>query len=179
VPPKNVSLWHMDSEVYLLTGGFVLGMAAMMLFLTGFESVLLAMCVPAGIVPGAIAVAYGVVVRLREIDERKADEALRAFAAYLKPYRRIGLDDLARNTGRTRMQAEHDLGDAIARGYLRGVIDRAAQEFVTEGGTSADVFLGKCPHCGGIVNRWAFPEEAFTCPFCERPVSVPAATPSK
>ena len=27
MPSTKPSLWHMDSEVYLLTGGFVLGMA--------------------------------------------------------------------------------------------------------------------------------------------------------
>lgn len=107
----KASLWHIDSEVYLLGGGMVLGMATMMIFLTGFESVLLAMCVPGGVVPGVIAVGYGLVVRTWEAKARKYEEALRALAAYVKPYRRIPLNDLAANTGKTRMQAEQMLGD--------------------------------------------------------------------
>ena len=182
MPPASSvkgELWHMPSEVYLLPGGFVLGMAAMVIGLTGPDGPLLSICLPVGVFPGAAAMLYGVKVRLDERKARLREEELKKFAAYVRPYRRIGLDDLARNTVRTRMQTEQDLGEAIAHGYLRGVIDRAAEEFVTEEGTSADVFLGKCPHCGGIVNRWAFPEEAFTCPYCERPVHVPPAVPSK
>ncbi|MGQ0797136.1 MAG: PCI domain-containing protein [Methanobacteriota archaeon] len=180
-PSAKASLWHMDSEVYLLPGGFVLGMAVMMILLTnatGAGSVLAALCVPIGVVPGAIAVGYGLIVRSWESKARKYEEALRALAAYVKPYRRIPLNDLAANTGRTRMQAEQMLGDAIDRGYLRGVIDRSAQEFVVQEAVPHQVLVERCPHCGGDVNRWSFPEESFTCPYCDRAVAAPGARSS-
>lgn len=176
VPSTKPSLWHMDSEVYLLGGGMVLGMASMMIAVTGFESVLLAMCVPGGVVPGIIAVGYGLVVRTWESKARKYEEALRAFAAYVKPYRRISLNDLAANTGKTRMQAEQMLGDAIDRGHLQGVIDRSSQEFVVKEAVPHQVLVGRCPHCGGDVNRWSFPEESFACPYCERAVRASPST---
>jgi hypothetical protein len=164
----------MPSEVYLLTGGFVLGMVAMVLLLTGATgagSILAALCVPTGVVPGVIAVGYGLVVRSWESKARRYEEALRSLAAYVTPYRRIPLDDIAKNTGRTRMQVEQMLGDAIDRGYLRGVIDRSSQEFVVQEAVPQQVLVDRCPHCGGIVNQWAFPEESFPCPYCERPVA--------
>jgi len=154
----------------------VLGMAVMMIAVTGFESVLLAMCIPGGVVPGIIAVGYGLVVRTWESKARKYEEALRALAAYVKPYRRIPLNDLARNTGKTRMQAEQMIGDAIARGYLQGVIDRSSQEFVVKEAVPHQILVERCSHCGGDVNRWSFPEESFTCPYCERAVRVSPST---
>jgi hypothetical protein len=165
-------LWHMPSEVYLFAGGFVLGFAVIVIGLTGWRDTLLAICLPAGVIPGAAAVAYGIKVRLDERAERARDEALKDFASYVKTYRRIGLDDLAKNLGRPRIEAERMLAEAVQRGHLQGVIDRAAQEFVVQEAVPHQVFVGKCPHCGGIVDRWAFPEESFVCPYCDRPVRV-------
>lgn len=165
-------LWHMPSEVYLFAGGFVLGFAVIVIGLTGFRDTLLAICLPAGVIPGAAAVIYGVKVRLDERAERLLEEELKDFASYVKTYRRIGLDDLAKNTGRVRIEVERMLAEAIQRGFLKGVIDRAAQEFVVEEAVPHQVFIGKCPHCGGAFDRWSFPEESFTCPYCERAVRV-------
>ncbi len=158
-----------DAETMLMAGGFVLVFALIVVFLTfTFTPVLAYICVPGGVLPGAIAVLFGVIEWYRETQ-------LKEFATWLGTYRRIRMDELARKLGKTPMETERLLARAIELKYVDGVIDRSTDEFVLASAEKQQVFVERCPHCGGVVNRWAFPEERFPCPYCNVAVEVPAA----
>jgi hypothetical protein len=82
---------------------------------------------------------------------------------------------MAQRLGRTRFETEKLLGRAIGEGLVTGAIDRTTDEFVSREAVKQEHFVGRCPACGGNVDRWYFPEERVTCPYCERAVTVPAA----
>jgi|GEM_PF-4250456 len=86
------------------------------------------------------------------------------------------MDVLAQRLGASRFEFEKLLGQAIEKGLVSGVVDRAHDEFVLKEGETPSVFVGKCPWCGGDVNKWAFPEEVWTCPYCERSVTTPSTS---
>ena len=111
--------------------------------------------------PGVVLLYYG-------WKARRTEEVLVDFTTRVRMYRRIGLDDLARLFGRTRPDIEKLLAQAIDRGLLNGVVDRASNEFVLRETFGQQVFVEKCPSCGGRVGRWSFPEERFTCPLLRR-----------
>lgn len=158
----------MDATTLLAMGGFVLGFALIVVLLTfQFTPILGYICIPGGVIPGAIAVLLGVVEWHRE-------KSLKEFAALLGRYRRIRMDDLATKLGKTPMQTEKILTKALELNYVAGVVDRSTGEFVLAEAEKQQVFMERCPHCGGVVNRWAFPEERFPCPYCNVAVEVPA-----
>ena len=78
---------------------------------------------------------------------------LTEFATWMKTYRRISLDDLAKKLGTTPMQTERTLAQAIERGLLKGVVDRATDEFVVQDTEAQQIFIRTCPHCGGDVDE--------------------------
>ncbi len=159
----------MDATTLLAMGGFVLGFGLIVVLLTfPFTPILAYICVPGGVLPGGIAVLLGVIEWHRE-------KELKEFATWLRTYRRIRMDELARKVGKTPMQAERLLSRAIELNYVAGVIDRSTDEFVLAEAEKQQVFVERCPHCGGVVNRWAFPEERFPCPYCSVAVEVPAS----
>ncbi|OGS60088.1 MAG: hypothetical protein A3K59_05420 [Euryarchaeota archaeon RBG_19FT_COMBO_69_17] len=160
----SASIWKMDPIAYFAIGGFFLffGLFFGVFFLgtLGQVDFLAWMCLPPTIVPGSIALAYGVVAWRRE-------HALLAFADWAKSQRRIKMDLMAQRIGRTRFDAERLLGEAIDRKLVNGVIDRASDEFVNLDHAGQQLFAGKCPNCGGEFSVWYFPEERFKCPYCE------------
>ncbi len=164
----------MDASTMLAIGGFVLVFAAVAVGATIWTTPILAyICVPGGILPGAALLGWGLL-------EHRREKHLQEFATWIRAYRRISMDDLARRLGKSSMEAERDLAQAMDRGLVKGVIDRSTDEFVLAGSEGQQVFLERCPHCCGTVNRWGFPQERFTCPYCNTPVEVPgtaAATP--
>jgi len=165
---KAKGFMSLDATTLLAAGGFVLVFSLITILVPWSQgvSILAYICIPAGVVPASIALLLGVV-------EWRRETAAQEFAEWVNAHRRIGMEEMARQLGTTRFETEKRLADAIDRGLVKGVIDRAADEFVLAGTKSQQVFLEKCPYCGGDVNRWAFPEERFTCPYCERAVSVP------
>ncbi len=167
--PEGGGPLGMDATTLLAIGGFVLGFGLIVVLLTfSFTPILAYICIPGGVLPGAIAVLFGVVEWHRE-------KALKEFATWLQTYRRIRMDELARKVGKTPMEAERLLNRAIELKYVAGVVDRSTDEFVLAEAEKQQVFVERCPHCGGVVNRWAFPEERFPCPYCNVAVEVPAA----
>ncbi len=170
--PEGGGPLGMDASTLLAMGGFVLGFGLIVVLLTfPFTPILAYICIPGGIVPGAIAVLLGLIEYHRE-------RQLKEFATWLRTYRRIRMDELARKVGRTPMEAERLLNRAIELKYVAGVVDRSTDEFVLAEAERQQVFVERCPHCGGVVNRWAFPEERFACPYCNVGVDVPPATAS-
>ncbi len=165
----------LDADTMLMAGGFVLGFALIVVLMTiSLTPILAYICIPGGMIPGALAVLFGV------IEWRRAKE-LKDFATLLQTYRRIRMDELARKIGKTEMDTDRLLTRAIELKYVAGVIDRATGEFVLAEAEKHQVFVERCPHCGGVVNRWAFPEERFPCPYCQIAVEVPtqpASAPS-
>jgi hypothetical protein len=161
----------LDAETMLAAGGFVLVFALVVVFVTiTFTPIVSYICVPGGVLPAAIALLFGVVEWHRE-------KELKEFAALLGRYRRIRTEDLAVKLGKKPMETERLLTRALELNYVDGVVDRATGEFVLATAEKQQVFVERCPHCGGVVNRWAFPEERFPCPYCEVAVEVPAAAP--
>ena len=161
----------LDAETLLMAGGSVLVFALIVVFLTITLTPILAyICVPGGVIPAAIALLFGVIEWHRE-------KQLKEFAALLGRYRRVRMDDLATKLGRTPVETERLLTRALELKYVEGVVDRATGEFVLAGVEKQQVFVERCPHCGGVVNRWAFPEERFPCPYCNVAVEAPASAP--
>ncbi len=162
----------LDSATMLAAGGFVLVFALIVVFITfSLTPILMYICIPGGVVPAAIALLFGVIEWHRE-------KQLTEFATWLQTYRRIRMDELARKVGKTPMEAERLLTRAIELKYVSGVIDRSTDEFVLASAEKQQVFVERCPHCGGVVNRWAFPEERFPCPYCNVAVEAPTANGS-
>jgi len=171
IAPHGPKMWRPDAMTLLFIGGSILGFGAVMLGMLSFLAMDLfplfgGMCIPGLILPGAVLLAWGVVAWRRE---RRLEE----FASWLRAHRREKMDTLAQRLGTNRYGMELLLGKAIEKGLVKGVVDRSTDEFVCLQAAGSQVFVGKCPQCGGDVNRWAFPEERFTCPYCEQSVTVP------
>ena len=160
-------LLGLDAWVYLVMGGFFL-----VFFLFPFSAIgssvpeLTWVCLFGGVVPSAGIVLYGA---YRWAVERH----VRALAAMAQTYRRIKLDEFARRAGTTRLKSDQGLAQAVKRGYVKGFVDRASDEFVVQEAVAQQVFVAKCPTCGAQVDRWAFPEERFPCPYCGAGILVP------
>ncbi len=170
--PEGGGPLGLDAGTMLVAGGFVLVFALIAILLTISLTPFLAyICIPGGVIPASIALLFGVIEWHRE-------KELKDFAALLGRYRRIRMEELAAKVGTTPMQTEKLLTRAIELKYVQGVVDRATGEFVLEGAEKQQVFVERCPHCGGVVNRWAFPEERFPCPYCSVAVEVPASAPA-
>ena len=157
----------MEASVYLMMGGFILVFALMTLALTGFQPFLVWFCVFGGIAPSSIVVLYGAY-------RWRIERNLRALAAVVQTYRRIKLDELARIAGRKRLEVEQQIVKAVANGYVKGFVDRATDEFVVQEAVAQQVYVEKCPTCGARVDRWAFREERFPCPYCNAGIQIPA-----
>lgn len=169
--PEGGGPLGLDAETMLMAGGFVLVFALIVVFLTfTLTPFLVYICVPGGILPATIALLFGGI-------EWRRERRLKEFAALLGRYRRIRMDDLATKLGQTPMEAERLLTRALELKYVAGVVDRATGEFVLAEAEKEQVFVERCPHCGGVVNRWAFPEERFPCPYCDVAVEAPATAP--
>ena len=167
--PEGGGPLGLDADTLLAAGGFVLVFALIVIFITfTLTPILMYICIPGGVAPAAIALLFGVVAWHRE-------KQLKDFAALLGRYRRIRMDDLATKLGRTPVETERLLTRALELKYVAGVVDRATGEFVLQEAEKQQVFMERCPHCGGVVNRWAFPEERFPCPYCNVAVEVPPA----
>ena len=164
----------LDADTMLAMGGFVFGFALIVVLLTTALTptpILAYICVPGGVIPGAIALLLGVV-------EWHRVKQLREFAALLGRYRRVRMDDLSTKLGKTPVKTERLLTRALELKYVEGVVDRATGEFVVAGAEKEQIFVERCPHCGGVVNRWSFPEERFPCPYCKVAVEAPASPPA-
>ncbi len=169
--PEGGGPLGLDASTLLAMGGFVLGFGLIVVLLTfSLTPIPSFICIPGGVVPGAIAVLLGTI-------EWQREKALKEFATWIRTYRRIRMDELARKLGKTPMEAERLLTRAIQLNYVAGVVDRSTDEFVLAEAEKQQVFVERCPHCGGVVNRWAFPEERFPCPYCNVAVEVPASAP--
>lgn len=159
----------LDSSTLIAMGGFVLGFATIVVLLgTGIAEgppILAYICVPGGIVPGAVALAWGFALRRKE-------QKVQGFAEWLSTKRRIRMDDIATSIGKNRMEMERLLGRAERRGLVKGVVDRSADEWVSQEAIGKQVFIAQCPSCGGQVNRWMFPEERAQCPYCGAAVTT-------
>ena len=164
--PQGGGPLGLDAETMLAIGGFVLVFALVAIGATWYVTPILAyICLPGGVAPAAIVLGLGILEYHRE-------KQLKEFATWVKTYRRIRMDELAVKVGKSPMDAERLLSRAIELGYVAGVVDRSTDEFVLAGTEAQQVFVEPCPHCGGVVNRWAFPEERFPCPYCSVAVEV-------
>ncbi len=130
--------------------------------------ILLGICIPPAFIPGAICLVLGVRAWQRE-------QRVLEFAEWVKSQRRIKMDVMAQRMGRTRFETERLLGEALDKGLVQGAIDRSADEFVLRETAGQQLFVGKCPNCGGEFSQWYFPEERFKCPYCEYAVGGPSA----
>ncbi|HLB67948.1 MAG TPA: hypothetical protein VJN63_05735 [Thermoplasmata archaeon] len=173
MPRAAEKLMRFDAIVYFATGGFALFFGLFFLVFLWEIPLFIYLCGPITFIPGTIAIVLGILQWRRE-------QAAIEFATWVKSHRRIKMDDMSKRIGKTRFETEKLLGEALDRDLVKGVIDRSADEFVLQDDTpSPQVFVGRCPWCGGDVNRWAFPEEVWTCPYCERSVTTPGAGPTE
>jgi hypothetical protein len=130
-----------------------------------FGSVL---CSATGIVPGAILLLLG-------WRARKEERSLVAFSAWIKTYRRIPMNDLAKNLGKTRFETEQVLAMAVDRDLVQGIVDRTTDEFVVKESIGQQIFVEQCPHCGAKIHRWFLPEDRLVCAHCSQPILAAAA----
>lgn len=167
MPGTSASLLRLDPIAYFAMGGMLL-FFGIFIFVLAPLPILLGICLPPTFIPAPILIALGILAWRRE-------HRLLEFADWIRSQRRIKMDLMAQRLGRTRFETERLLGEAIDRGFVRGAIDRSADEFVLEATSHRQFFAGKCPSCGGEVSLWYFPEERFNCPYCERPIEHPPA----
>lgn len=159
-------LMRFDSIVYFSMGGFALFFGLFFLVFLWDIPLFVFLCGPITVIPGVIAVTLGVLRWRRE-------HALIEFANWVKSHRRIKMDVMADRIGKSRFETEKLLGEALDSDLVKGVIDRSADEFVSRDVAEPTIFVGRCPECGGDVNRWAYPEEVWTCPYCNQSVATP------
>jgi hypothetical protein len=129
------------------------------------------LCAITGIVPGAVLLVLGWRAHLEE-------QSLVEFSAWIKTYRRIPLNDLAKNLGKTRFETERILARAVDRGLVGGIVDRTTDEFVVKESIGQQIFVDRCPHCGARVHRWFLPEDRLICSYCNQPILASAAASS-
>ena len=165
------SLWRAKDTVYLAFGAlllilFALGIASGVSYYYGypypdptFLGRISLLCVPAALVPGLILIFMGLRARRHERD-------FMDFVAWIKTYRRIGLNELARKLGKAPFEAERILVHAVDRGLVAGFIDRATEEFVLQEAVAQEQYIESCPRCGGNLRRRYFLGETVTCPYC-------------
>ena len=130
------------------------------------------LCSATGIVPGVLLLVFGG-------RARKEEKTLVAFSAWIKTYRRIPLNDLARNLGKTRYETEQVLATAVDRGLVQGIVDRTTDEFVVKESIGQQIFVEQCPHCGAAIHRWFLPEDMLVCSHCNQPILAAAAKSAK
>ena len=130
------------------------------------------LCSVTGVVPGSILLFYG-------WRAHKEEQSLVEFAAWIKTYRRISLDDLAKNLGKTRFETERVLANAVDRGLVQGIVDRTTDEFVVKESIGQQIFVDQCPHCGAAIHRWFLPEDRLVCAHCNQPILASAAASTK
>jgi len=167
VASSTSSLLDLDPIAYFAMGGFALFFGLFFLVFLWDIPLFLYLCGPITFIPGVIALTIGIAQWRRE-------RAVLEFVEWLKSQRRVKMDLMAQRIGKTRYETEKLLGKALNKGLVKGAIDRTTDEFVLEEAVKQEHFAGQCPHCGGNVDTWYFPEERVTCPYCERAISVPA-----
>ena len=153
----------------MLAGG-AFGVTVYTLVLTGPAAIIAGnvLCLGTGVIPGSILLVYG-------WKARKEEKLLIQFSAWVKTYRRIPLNDLARNLGKTRFETEAILARAVDRGVVQGIVDRTTDEFVVQSSIGQQVFVDKCPHCSAVINRWFLPEDRLVCSYCGQPILAASA----
>jgi hypothetical protein len=159
--------WRYKDTAYLVLGvllliGGVLGITAETVagspayFVWG-----LVLCGGAGVAPGLVLLVLGWKARIEE-------KQLVEFSSWVRTYRRIPMNDLAKNLGKTRFETEKILAKTVDRGLAHGVIDRSTDEFVLQESIGQSIFVENCPRCGAHIGRWFFPEERFVCQYCNQ-----------
>ena len=170
--------WRYKDTVYLSLGsllliGGVLGAMAMATTRDPFYVLWGAvLCSSTGIVPGLLLLLLG-------LRARKEEKTLVAFSAWIKTYRRIPLNDLAKNMGKTRFETEQVLAAAVDRRLVEGIVDRTTDEFVVKESIGQQIFVDQCPHCGAAIHRWFLPEDRLICSHCNQPILAYAAASTK
>jgi hypothetical protein len=176
--PTPSKAWRYKDSVYLGGGSLllivgVLGMTAMATQGNPFYVLWgVVLCSATGIIPGALLLLLG-------WRARKEEKTLVAFSAWIKTYRRIPLDDLARNLGKTRFDTEQVLAAAVDRRLVEGIVDRTTDEFVVKESLGQQIFVEQCPHCGAAIHRWFLPEDRLICAHCNQPILAAAAASTK
>lgn len=179
-----VSWWRAKDSVYMTFGIlflilFGIGIASGISYLYGFPypdptflPKIAAFCIPTGLAPGILLIFLARRAKKRE-------KELVEFTAWIKTYRRIGLDELARKLGKPQYEAEKTLIEVVDRGLLKGFIDRATDEFVLQEAIGQEQFIETCPRCQANISKRYFLGETVTCPYCNaviaqrRPASPP------
>ncbi len=124
-----------------------------------------AFCGALGVAPGLILTIYGVM-------QRKHVRALEEFTAILDSYRRADPRRLAKELGVTLVEVQRLFKEASALRLTRAYIDRATGEFVLYDAADVEQFVDACPGCGAKIQRWVFPDDTFTCPYCGTDIGV-------
>ncbi len=164
VASSSSSLLDLDPIAYFAMGGFALFFGLFFLVFLWDIPLFLYLCGPVTFIPGVIAVTIGV-------RQWRRERAVLEFAEWVKSQRRVKMDLMAQRIGKTRYETERLLGKALAKAFVKGAIDRTTDEFVLEEAAKQEHFVGQCPHCGGNVDTWYFPEERVTCPYCQRGIT--------
>lgn len=126
-----------------------------------------ALCTPTAIIPGLLFIFLGRKANLRE-------KHLVEFSAWVKAYRRIGLDELAQKLGKSPYDSEKILIEVVDRGLVRGFVDRTTNEFVLQDAVGQEQFLERCPHCNANLQQRFFLGETVRCPYCLSVIVGPA-----
>lgn len=124
----------------------------------GAQSVLY-MCTPISFIVTAIILAVW-------WSRKKREDMAEEMASYLKMYRRVNLDVVAQRMGMSLRDAEKLLPECIAKGLVKGYLDRFSGEFIWDGAIDQMSAGGKCPGCGGSLDKVVLDGEVMKCSFC-------------
>jgi hypothetical protein len=124
-----------------------------------FFDVFMGVCSPAFFVIGALMLLWG----MRAEKERKDFEKL---AGFLKAYRRIKIQALAKKLALSEYETERRILKCVRLGILTGFIDRATDEFFNPQGMEGKALIS-CPNCGGPVEQLVLAGETGKCPYCQ------------
>jgi len=165
------SWWRAKDAVYL-TLGVLLLLAGVLGIVIGFAyrygvpyydpsvlPVLTAVCVPTAFVPGAIFLLLG-------LRARRVARELVEFSAWVRTYRRVRLDELARKLGKTTLETERILVQVMDRGLVKGFLDRTTDEFVIQEAIVQQQFIANCPRCNADLQKQYLVGETVRCPYC-------------
>ena len=176
--------WKTKSWVYVVGGSLLAMLGAFgMIGAYAYDSVtphnspsyepsllpgLTAMCGLLGVLPGFILIYLG-------MRARGKSQSLVEFSSWVRTYRRIGLTDLAHKLGKSEMETERILADAIDKQLVYGFIDRQTNEFVAWESSLTQVMVPQCPNCNAAIGRLYLAGETILCPYCKSVIPPSAA----
>jgi len=112
--------------------------------------------------PGAL-----LVYTIRKRERKQA--FMNRFMGFIASYDRFTLTEMAQKIGKTELETEHLLAEAISVHNLALLFHRASHQYLKrEKLEGAYKIINNCPNCGaGITSQVLYEGEQMRCPYCD------------